>query len=250
MDIAINDISFMYKMTSLEEARAALEKLEDVTTYIKSESVTKVRYILNDDYKVNTATMMTDNHNLSTVIKSIKDIETKRRLIELLVNCNTIHVANVSEVMIGDYSSEICSLFKDSFVVSLCSDELFANNVLDAIYNEKDIQIRNMSHRTHVDDYRNLLGIRKYERNPKHSTKEYIRGGGENVSSMPLDDDTAQKVLNKAVEINGKLYGMFEGEFFEFPLTRDNIFHGFHRRDLDIHIKQEIQRKMQEVRGV
>ena len=249
MDIAINDISFMYKMSSLEEAKSALLKLENVTTYLKSDSVTKVRYIMNDDYKVNAATLMTDSHSLSAIIQSIQDIETKRRLIDLLVNCNTVHATDIPVVTIEGNKSELCSLFKDSFVVSLCSNKLFVKNVLDAIYEDAKIQIRNISDRTHVDYYRSELGIRVYEKNPKHSTKEYTRSGGENVSIMPLEDDIAQKVLNRAIEIDGKLYGMLEGEFYEFPRTRDNIFHGFQRMDLDVHIKQEIQRKIQEARG-
>lgn len=64
MDIAINDISFMYKLKSLNEAKEALMNLEQITTYLKSESVTKVRYIINDQAKINQATMLTDTCNL------------------------------------------------------------------------------------------------------------------------------------------------------------------------------------------
>ena len=119
MDIAINDVSFMYKMSSLEEARNALLTFEEIVSYMKSDVASNVRYVMSDESCVNQGLMMTEKYNLAYIIKSIPDIDTKRRLIQILVNSNTVSLDGIPELEIGDYKSRICYYFREYFIVNV-----------------------------------------------------------------------------------------------------------------------------------
>jgi hypothetical protein len=69
----------------------------------------------------------------------------------------------------------------------------------------------------------------RYERSPKHKHEGYRRAGGEWVSPMPLDDDTAQEVLLTSVASGDDRYAIYQGQYFQFPRTHSDveIFHGF-----------------------
>lgn len=179
-------------------------------------------------------------------LKSISDREIRGRLLQLLVNSNIVTLDNVPAVKIGDFESKLCFCFKDSFIVSFNSHDIFEKENVAALYGEEILTIRNISKMEHTNIYRAELGIRKYENNPKHVNKTYVRAGGESVSAMPLSDEVAQKVLNRAVEINGKLYGMWEEDYYEFPCTGDNVFHGFQNKNLDVHMQRKIRREVEQ----
>ena len=249
MDIAINDVSFMYKMNSLEEARNALLLFEEITTYLKSDVASNVRYVMSDENHVNHALMMTEKHNLAYVMNSISDIDTKRRLIQIFVNSNTVSLDGIPELKIGDYKSKICYYFKEYFIVSLKSHIMFEKEFIIARYGDDQFIIKNISDKQHADLYKSELGIRKYEDNPKHGKYRYVRSRGENVSPMSLAPDIAQVVLNSAIEVDGKIFGMRDGKYYEFRCTRDNIYHGYDRNDLDIHMQQKILNEFQRLKN-
>jgi hypothetical protein len=65
-----------------------------------------------------------------------------------------------------------------------------------------------------------------YEHSPKHTKVARILNG-EAISPMPLDKDLAQKVLLGSVEHGNSRYATHSGEYYQFPKTRENIYHGF-----------------------
>jgi hypothetical protein len=69
----------------------------------------------------------------------------------------------------------------------------------------------------------------RYERSPKHKHEGYWRAGGEWVSPMPLDDDTAQEILLTSVVSGNDRFAIYRSQYFQFARTysKSEIFHGF-----------------------
>ena len=59
----------------------------------------------------------------------------------------------------------------------------------------------------------------RYEQSPKHRREEYTAAGGELVSAMTLDDDTAQEVLLRAKRDGDDWFGFESGRYYRFKRT-------------------------------
>lgn len=98
---------------------------------------------------------------------------------------------------------------------------------------ELSILPRHLGSATGVKNASDLASFRvwwpRYERSHKHRNEGYWRAGGEWVSPMPLDDDTAQEILLTSVSLGDDRYAIYRGQYFQFPRTHTDseIFHGF-----------------------
>lgn len=91
-----------------------------------------------------------------------------------------------------------------------------------------------------VENVSSIASFRKwwpiYKRSPKHRKNGYRKKGGEWVSPMGLDSDTAQKALIGSVEFNGARFAQHESKYYEFRRTHPDrdIFHGFEVTPIEV----------------
>lgn len=142
---------------------------------------------------------------------------------------------NVSSCSEEDFYSRLET--GKSIVTNGYTDRLRCDDVI-----VRDINLKNISNFEQFEKHKFYLPIRIYELNPKHSIlKEgYLEGKG-TVSIMDLDDNTAQEVLNKAIQDGNKLYSCYDGKFYEFQNHRGNLWHGYCPDD---GIPEKIKRKL------
>ena len=131
--------------------------------------------------------------------------------------------------------------------MSLVSDEVFANEKIKGVLNNSiECEIRNIANDEHKYTYWEELGFREYEINKKHGSKVYYRSGGIKVDIAPETDELGQKLLNKAVEINGKLFSVDTEHYnriFEFRHSYGNKYHGFRREDISEDLQKRIYKE-------
>lgn len=133
----------------------------------------------------------------------------------------------------------------DGVTLSLLSEADFGEEVIEYTKEGKNVIVRNAFCEKDIIKHAEYITVRIFEPNPKHGGKEYIRSNGELVSAMDLDNDLAQRVLNKAVCVNGEVFGVHDGEIYEFRRTLNHIFHGFKRRNIDDYEKNIILQEFQ-----
>lgn len=110
---------------------------------------------------------------------------------------------------------------------------------------EKKVELRNLSLNEHIDYYREELGLRRYIANDKKHKydRENPYGKGKVGSRMDLLDEEAQDLLNKAIEIKGRLYAKKDGYYYAFQRERDIDYHGYRADDLGDDIKRQLDKK-------
>ena len=114
-------------------------------------------------------------------------------------------------------------------VFSFSSQKEFLYEQIKGIYTTEDgaeqpAAIENIADIRHIDIHKDLLGIRKYESNPKHKINY---GWG---SDMDLSDEEAQKVLNTAIAAGDEkkhLIAKYKGRYYSFRCHYDNCYHGY-----------------------
>jgi len=178
------------------------------------------------------------------LIQLVQEFETKdekRYLIHLLANLNKLVLPE--EPFIYDSSeSYICAGVKDGAVVSIIADEKYEKDKLCGTIKNKSVIISNISQESHLSTYKDVLGIRIYEHNPKHGKNQYTDAGGRCVAPMDMTEQEAQELLKHAVEIDGKLYGKRNGKYYCFQNHHDNCYHGYENDKLELGIKSKIDR--------
>ncbi len=60
---------------------------------------------------------------------------------------------------------------------------------------------------------------------------------------MDLHDEDAQDLLNKAINIKGRLYAKKNGYYYAFQNEMDIIYHGYRAEDLGEDIKRQLDKK-------
>lgn len=102
----------------------------------------------------------------------------------------------------------------------------------------------NLSHPDHIEAHRIPLGIRIYQRNPKHKAAYSSMGNGLVASPMDLSDDIAQDLLNSAIPIDKEhtLYASLNGKCYVFPEHEPGkeVYHGY----LEEHPSDVVRRKL------
>ena len=253
MKIAINDISFLKGFGNIGDARRALVQFANVAFQLRDESVSNVDATMDiiNSYRVNKSLELVPQYPLIQALNDIKAENRERYLciLQILTMVGEEEEAGLEEFCLPGYRSKHCARYKNDFLLSIVSNEIFADKTVQGKLNgEKDCEIRNIADESHIDLYWEELGFRLYEINPKHGTREYIRAGGERVGIAPESDELGQSLLNHAIKYKGKLFSVDverNNRIFEFRHSYANKFHGF----LQENLREDDRRKIIEVAG-
>lgn len=242
MRVIINDISFEYKFSSKEAAVSAFHKLLDICKELMKQRVRRVQEIYAD--KIDVHIEAAENYKIIQLVQEFKDREDRSRLLGILLNSPTYHEVDKVVYIDGKISKAGAAAYEGGILISLASSIIFETEKIKGVHESTEIEIDNLSQMEHIKSHSDKLGIRYFEPNKKHGSKEYIRSGGVTVSEMDLPDDVAQAVLDHAIEINGHLYGYYNEKFYEFKRTEKNIYHGYRNKGLSKALKIRIREQI------
>lgn len=133
----------------------------------------------------------------------------------------------------------------NSMLLSLATLPKYESITVQGVVNDNSpLELKNISNASHIEEHRIALGIRRYERNPKHKDTYDTIGKGRIASPMDLCDEDAQALLNRAVLIDKDrtLYAALNGKCYVFPEHEPGkaIYHGY----LDEHPNEKVQRAL------
>ncbi len=243
----MNGVSFRYSFTTAELAVTKVHQFLDICRRIESAEVTNVREKIRTGV-IDMQTEMSPGYKLIQLIQEFKGREERSYLIGLFTNRGTYTEGKESVCSIDGKELSLCSELQDSILISLLSHELFSSPEIQAVKEEEPIELRNISEEKHIDYYRKELGLRRYVPNStKHKQdKENYYGKGKVASRMDLSHEQAQNLLNRAIEINGRLYAKKNGYYYAFQNERDIDYHGYRADDLREDIKRQLDRAFRE----
>lgn len=238
MIVVINDLSFKRKFSNKDEAIRKVHQWMDICKLIESQETTAVEEIYS--VMLNTSAEIAPGYPLIELVKEFETSDERRYLIHLLSNLGKPENLPEEPFFLNGECSYICLWAKEEGVISLESDLLFGESILDGKVKQEKVSIKNISKQEHIRLYEEFLGIRHYEANKKHRKQSYIDAAGRNVAAMDLSDLEAQELLNFAIEIEGNLYGKRNGQYYSFQRHHDNYYHGYQNNNLELHIRNKI----------
>lgn len=247
MRIVFNDLSTRYLF------RDKYEAMENIK--IGLETLAKLR-LLNPSFKlwsqgaISYAQLATGYYFNQIFHESNDVFEQKYKVLfrTILKNFNAIKEdAGIFEFE-GEVSTQCAWAYRNQNVVfSFSSREEFQQSDFEGQYFQDEMQpckakLYNISNQEHIELYKKILKIRKYEFNPKHKIN---CGWG---SDMDLTDEEAQKVLNLAVEAgdeNKHLVAKYNGKYYSFRCHYDNCYHGYIDESMPENIKGKADQSIQ-----
>ena len=167
MVVAVNDISFMWGFNTPYDARNALIRFGNVALGLKDERVSKVNIEMDiiNSHKVRKDTLLAPDYPLIRALLEIRE-ENKEQfllLLQILTQCGEEEEPCEDEFVIGTYASQHCARYRNQFVISLASDDIFENDMIEGCLNQTELcQIRNLSNEDHKYTYWDELGFREY----------------------------------------------------------------------------------------
>ena len=154
MVVAVNDISFMWGFNTPYDARNALIRFGNVALGLKDERVSKVNIEMDiiNSHKVRKDTLLAPDYPLIRALLEIRE-ENKEQfllLLQILTQCGEEEEPCEDEFVIGTYASQHCARYRNQFVISLASDDIFENDMIEGCLNQTELcQIRNLSNEDH-----------------------------------------------------------------------------------------------------
>lgn len=241
MIAAINDLSFHKIFSNKNEAVQKVHQWMDICRKMESQETTAIEGIYS--VMLNTSAEIAPNYPFIQLVKEFETRDEKRYLIHLLTNLDQPESMPPEPFFLEDKCSYICSWARNTVTISLESGVEFEQEKLDGIIDGKKVSIKNISKQEHVELHKEFLGIRHYEANGKHRREPYIDAAGRYVDAMDLNDSDAQKLLNRAIEIEGNLYGKKNGQYYCFQRHLKNCYHGYQNNELELHIRKRIDER-------
>lgn len=238
MIAAINDMPFQERFSCKEEAINKIRQWMEVCKKIESEESTAIERLY--AIPIDSSAEIAPGYRLIQLVNDFLPKDEKRYLIHLLTNLNKPDTLPKEPFVFGIRTSYICAWAKDQMIISLESNLSYSDSKLKGIQNSKSVELKNIVNEDHIKSYKHLLGIRIYEPNKKHRKEAYVDAAGRYVDAMDLNEEEAQKLLNKAIEINGNLYGKRHGQYYCFQKHHDNYYHGYQNNELGLHITKKI----------
>ncbi|HBA69991.1 MAG TPA: hypothetical protein DCZ40_11640 [Lachnospiraceae bacterium] len=219
-----------------------MHKFLDVCKRIKREEVTNIHEIKAG--VVDTQQEIGPDFKLIQLLQNFQTREEKTFLLGLLTNQGTYYAEEGKLCRIAEKESLVCAYAIDNILVSLLSHVSFETPVVKSIVADEEIDIRNLSKDEHINYYRKELGIRRYIANDKKHkfNRDNPYGRGKIGSRMDLRDEEAQDLLNKAIEIKGRLYAKKNGYYYAFQNERDIDYHGYRADDLGDDVKYQLDK--------
>lgn len=238
MKLVINDIPFGIGYSDEYLAFDGIVEFINNCKKLQSEQITNADGIYS--VKIEGCTEIAPGCNLLQLLAKFKSKDQLRYLLSLLLNSNQPNDIGKEVFLIDKYESKICAWAQDGILISLRTNELFENDMVSGAICGCVKTRRNISREEHINTYRSELGIRIYEKNEKHSEKEYRLSKNRSVSIMDLNNEEAQSLLNQAIHIDGKLYAKKNGKYYSFQNHSDNNFHGYKNDSLELKIRSRL----------
>ena len=238
MIVVINDLSFKKFFSNKNEAIRKVHQWIDICKKIESKEATSVEKIYS--VMLNTPAKIAPDYPLIELVKEFETRDERRYLIHLLTNLSQPENMPQDPFCLKGECSYICSWAKNGGIISLESDLLFGESILNGKVKQEKVSIKNISKQEHIRLYEEFLGIRHYEENKKHRKQPYRDAAGRYVAAMDLSDSEAQELLNRAIEIEGNIYGKRKGKYYCFQKHHDNYYHGYQNNNLELHIRNKI----------
>ena len=243
MIAVVNDVSFRYPFVTVDLAIESMHHFLDICKRIEKDEITNIHEI--KTAVIDSQAEIGPGYKLIQLIQEFKGREERSLLLSILTNRGTYRECEGSVCRIDRKESAICSLGIGNILISLLSDSLFSMPIVIGVIEGEKVEIRNVSKDEHIDYYRKELGVRRYIANEKKHKfdRENSYGKGKIGSRMDLQGEEAQKLLNKAIYIKGRLYAKKNGHYYAFQNERDVDFHGYRADDLGEDVKRQLDKE-------
>ena len=243
MRVIVNDLSFQWRMYSQEEALEKLLNLIKICREIEGGRLKKVEKLVLVD-KIDVQYEIAPSCSIIKLLQRVLPLEERRYLLSILLNRGTGGMVSGSPFVCGEKSSYACAAARKEAVVSLLSSVLFSDSVITGKIDDQPVVLKNIGKKEHFFAHREILGIRIYRANSEKHKKERSNfyGKGKVASPMDLDDEHAQRLLDKAIEFKGKLYGRYQGKNYSFQREQDVYYHGYIDDTLRDDVKTELDK--------
>lgn len=138
------------------------------------------------------------------------------------------------------------SLAGESFLLGFASHSIFRGGLLE-LRNIGGAALNRYNSTCEADLDDHLLIYQAHDQ--KHHINSAKIKGRETVSPMDLRADIAQRVLTCSIAVEGwGRLGCYRGQFYEFFLTEDNIYHGWRMPDNErAKLSEAIQQRLVEI---
>lgn len=247
MNITFNEASHSQKVTSLDEAAEIYQRF--IRTYMQLECDKRiVGGVVFFGGAIDVSLPITDDGNTIFDLQKkwgSKGRDMRSKLLYLFSSFSSGQRGPTPSKLVSFDGVEFKIPKDDSYpmLISLETRAKYGELQLDGSLDTGDaITANNISRETHIVNHRIVLGIRKYEKNPKHKAKYDSMGKGLSASPMDLNDNEAQSLLNCAIAIDKErtLYAAKDGKCYVFPEHEPGkaIYHGY----LEEHPSEKIQR--------
>lgn len=239
MNVAINDLAFQRSLYNRNDALRAVEKFIHICHMMESIKCHNVNRIVRSD--IDKTRELYPGKTIYSVIQEIPVREERTYFLGLMVNRGVQYAMPEEAFVFHDMKSYICAAVKDDAMVSIETDPVFSDSLLSGMIGESTVSIRNISDDRHIHEYRELLGLRIYMANDRKHKKDRFNAYGKNIASpMRLEGVEAQELLDRAIEINGRLYAQKGDVNYAFQQEQICIYHGYEDYDLPANILSQL----------
>mgnify|MGYP005757725249 CR=1 FL=1 len=243
MQIIVNDLSFKQKMPSKEDVLEKLLVFIRICHQLESGKMRNVEGRILAD-KIDVQFELAPGWKMIQLLQSVLPVEERRYFLSILMNRAPADPLPSEPFWCEGKFSYACAMAKEGATVSLLSAEVFSKSLIWGRIGEEEAILRNIGREEHIHEHRHLLGLRIYRANDvKHKKlRRNFYGKGRSASPMDLDQDQAQRLLDRAIEYKGRLYGRFRDKNYSFQNEQDVYYHGYLDEELGDDIKRELDR--------
>lgn len=236
MDIVFNEASYSQQVSSLQEAADIY--WEFLTTYMALEKDKRITNKVIFYGKVeNISAPITSCGDTIFDLQKIwgnKGVTARSKLLSMFSKFASLEKSPLpyKQFVLDDIPFRIPEDDNNTILISLVTQPKYRELYLEgSVSDSGTLKIKNMCNCTQINDHRIALGIRCYERNPKHKPTYTNMGKGEQASPMDLSDEEAQDALNTAISIGEEkvLYAIKKSKCYAFREHElgKAIYHGY-----------------------
>ena len=238
MKITFNEASHLQRVSSLEEAADIYQQF--LATYMALEQDRRITNKI-DFYGniVDISAPITDAGNVVFDLQKVWGSRGRTIYTKLLTTFNAFASTKRTPVPNKKFTlDDVSFLIPDddinSMLISLATLPKYEESYLSGrIDDDSSLELKNIAKPAHIEEleHRIALGIRFYEKNPKHKATYTSMGNGEQSSPMDLTDEGAQELLNKAISVGSEkvLYAVKDRKCYAFREHEPGkaVYHGY-----------------------
>ncbi len=241
MKVIVNDLSFQYMIYSQEEALSRCMDFIRICHEMESGRLKNVEKLILVD-KINVQYEIAPGCSFMKLLQQVLPREERGYLLSVLLNRESSEEIPEETFVCDGKESRACSVARNEAVISLMSSEIFSKSSIWGKIGSEQVSLKNIGRDEHILEHRQILGKRIYHANSgKHKKERWNSyGKGKTASPMDLDDDEAQRLLDRAVEYKGRLYGMYRGKYYSFQKEQDVYYHGYINNELGDDVKMKL----------